>query len=172
MSDYGSRLHDFLHMGPAKPKLIPAELPADEDVYDDQLSVETGNALAGSAARRPPIPLGIKQWLMDTGCGHDLLDKRSVQGVMQRVEPSNNKIGLQTASGYIKAESQIELRIDELAETAYPYVLSSTTPPVLSIGRRVMEGGYSFIWKAGELPYMVTPNKRSLCWGCRATSPT
>jgi hypothetical protein len=37
-----------------------------------------------------------------------------------------------------------------------PYLLSET-PSVLSIGRHCMEEGYSFIWNANELPYLVTP---------------
>ena len=49
------------------------------------------------------------------------------------------------------------LRIDELGHTALLCVLPST-PPVLTIGRRCMREGFSFIWKAGELPYMIRPD--------------
>ena len=34
------------------------------------------------------------------------------------------------------------------------------TPSVLSIGRRVVEKGYDFVWRHGEVPYLIHPNKR------------
>jgi hypothetical protein len=107
---------------------------------------------------------------MDTGCGHDLIDKKSVATVKDRVSPALQKVGLQTASGFTKAESQVEVFIEELGETAVPYVLPST-PPVLSIGRRCVEQGYSFFWKNGELPYFVTPDKKKIVLAVQGNIP-
>ena len=45
-----------------------------------------------------------------------------------------------------------------LQETIRPYVLAET-PAVLSIGRRCVEQGYSFIWRANQLPVLVLPDQ-------------
>ena len=37
-------------------------------------------------------------------------------------------------------------------------LLLSNTPPVLSVGKRCMEEGFSFHWPANEAPYLVGPN--------------
>ena len=60
MNDYGGRLREFLHLGPAVPMLTPAERPFSDDGPDDQVNVETGTALAGASSGRPPVPLGVK----------------------------------------------------------------------------------------------------------------
>ena len=39
--------------------------------------------------------------------------------------------------------------VDELGEKIEPYVLRST-PPVMSVGQRCMERGYTFIWPKGR----------------------
>ena len=35
------------------------------------------------------------------------------------------------------------------------------TPSVLSIGRRVVEKGYDFVWRHGEVPYLIHPDDQS-----------
>ena len=51
--------------------------------------------------------------------------------------------------------------VDEFGEEVAPYILDST-PPVLSVGYRCMNLGYSFIWPKGEDPYFLLPNG-SIC---------
>ena len=62
-----------------------------------------------------------------------------------------------TANGKTEATQQAKLHCSELKENISPYVLDST-PPVLSVGRRCMEMGYSFVWLADQDPYFVCPD--------------
>jgi hypothetical protein len=70
MDDLMLEPHKYLHLGPAIPKTIPGDYGPSK--YDDQVGVESGSALTASS--RPAISIGVTKWLMDTGCGHDLID--------------------------------------------------------------------------------------------------
>ena len=48
----------------------------------------------------------------------------------------------------------IEIQVGTLADVVKPLLLKST-PALLSVGKRCMEEGYSFIWRAGKTPYLV-----------------
>ena len=50
----------------------------------------------------------------------------------------------------------LPLHIDALNEEITPLVLPNT-PNVLSIGKRVVDGGYDFVWRIGERPYLTHP---------------
>jgi hypothetical protein len=51
--------------------------------------------------------------------------------------------------------------IKKLGQNAEILVLEDS-PAVLSIGKRVMRYGYSFVWKAGKRPYLITPSKEKI----------
>ena len=51
------------------------------------------------------------------------------------------------------------MQVGTLADVVSPLVLNST-PPVLSVGKRCMDEGYSFIWNAGSTPYLVDQQGR------------
>ena len=46
--------------------------------------------------------------------------------------------------------------IPELQETPEFWVMKQC-PPLMSVGLRCMELGYTFIWKSGQSPYFITP---------------
>ena len=63
-----------------------------------------------------------------------------------------------TANGMTCVEQEVPLYISELDEQRVPFVLNST-PDVLTMGRRCMEDGYSFVWKAkSNRPYFRKPD--------------
>jgi hypothetical protein len=55
------------------------------------------------------------------------------------------------------SESEIQYQVEELCEQVDVRILPAT-PPVLSVGRRCMEHGYSFMWMAGRDPIFVLPS--------------
>jgi len=121
------------------------------------------------AARRAKHPTAsVKYWLTDTGCGYDLVSRKHVAKIADRVKKSNKPLTFQTANGATEAEDDILLRIDELDEEIEPFVMAST-PAVLSIGRRCLDFGYEFRWPAGKLPYFITPKASRLHWLWRTT---
>ena len=70
------------------------------------------------------------------------------------------RIIFSTANGRISTDSAMAVESSILKGPASPYVLPKT-PWVLSIGRRVMQMGYSFVWIANTPPWLVSPD------GCR-----
>ena len=101
----------------------------------------------------------IHLWLIDTGCGHDLVSRKEIAAVKDMVRKAQHTIILHTANGKVVARDAIDMFVKELGQNVEPYVLD-TTPAVLSVGLRCMEMGFTFIWPPGKNPYFVTPSKQ------------
>ena len=108
-----------------------------------------------------PPPIDYVEWLMDTGCGHDLVGKETVKTIAGWMRnPTGHRKGLKlcTANGTKQVESEIPLQVGSLGEKTVAVVLPST-PAVLSIGRRCQKYGYTFCWPAfSDNPYMIAPS--------------
>ena len=85
------------------------------------------------------LPEGM--WLVDTGSGHDLITPDVADDYE---ELPVDRVTFHTAGGRVRTNRALTIRSSILQGEAQPYVLPST-PWVLSVGRRVMEMGYSFI---------------------------
>ena len=92
----------------------------------------------------------ITLWLVDTGCGHDLVSKADVYAVKRFLKAAPEVITFQTANGPSVADHVCPLRFDELDEDIEPYVLKDT-PSVLSIGFRCMENSIPSSGRRGKL---------------------
>ena len=101
------------------------------------------------------------QWIMDTGCGSDLISKAKVQDHKLRRSKAKNPIQFQTANGNTKGLDVVTMNIVDFGESVEPYVLPDT-PSVLSLGRRCMQEGYHFVWLSGKHPYFITPSGKLL----------
>ena len=97
------------------------------------------------------------QWIMDTGCGSDLISKAKVEDHKMRRAKAKRPIQLQTANGNTKGVEVVTANIVEFDESIEPCVLPDT-PSVMSICRRCMHGGYQFVWLAGKHSYLITPS--------------
>lgn len=79
--------------------------------------------------------------LVDTGRGHDTVSA---------------SLAFYDANGLASTDHYIMVEAEELGTPAYPYVMQKT-PAVLSIRRRCMEEGCTFIWKPRQDLYPITP---------------
>ena len=113
-------------------------------------------ARAFSAAPARRVASNIS-WLVDTGCGFDLISKKDSEGFRDCFGRASIPIELSTANGKTSANQVLNLTVTELTEDIHAYVLIST-PAVLSVGLRCMELGYSFYWPKGENPYFIHPD--------------
>ena len=77
----------------------------------------------------------IEVWLIDTGCGHDLVGRKEVESLKAMFRKAGIPIMFQTAGGASLGTECLELHIGELDEVIEPYILAST-PAVLSVGKR------------------------------------
>ena len=65
-------------------------------------------------------------------------------------------ISLSTANDVVEVNEGVEMKIDILKEKIIPLLLDAT-PPVLTVGERCMQQGYTFVWPAYEKPFLITP---------------
>ena len=138
---------------------IPVRNPSVGIVDKVAASPRTGRASAARKARRRKS--NVKIWLVDSGCGHDLISKREVRESNLDQESCETPVGFNTANGSTVAHNVAPLYIDELDCNIAPYVLPST-PAVVSMGKRCGHEGYSFIWMSGKCPYFITPDKKRI----------
>ena len=96
------------------------------------------------------------RWLMDTGCGSDLIRALDAAACSSQLGRGLAR-ALNTANGSAKAKSTTRLHVAELGQAAVLCV-QPRAPPALTTGRRCVCEGFSFIWKAGELPYTARPD--------------
>ena len=93
-------------------------------------------------------------WLVDTGCGYDLVSKRAVALMKRFVEKATHTITFHTAHGPTVVEDVANVYVNELDENITPYIFNNS-PPVLKVGYSCMEFGYTFIWPTGQNPYFI-----------------
>ena len=102
-----------------------------------------------------PHPL-VRSWLVDSGCPLDLIDATDCAGCRDFIV-DGPIVTLATANGDTVSSQALPLRVGRVDEVIRPHVLEET-PNVLSLGRRVVEDGYSFWWEGHSMsPKLVHP---------------
>ena len=109
-----------------------------------------------------PVILRKKiKFLMDTGCGHDLISKKKIERHDLETLVTPEPISFQTASGITDTDLVSNFQADSFKEPINAYVLGDT-PSVLSVGKRCMNQNYSFIWPPGREPFMIDPDGKRI----------
>ena len=149
-SDYLKQLH-------AKAMGGKDQQPHSSDTPPPTPDEGTGSHSSPESACPAVTVAGPTEWLADTGCAYDLvakedLPKRLIRKIFQDMEP----VSLHTANGIIEVSDKVSYK-GARGHLLEPYVLDSS-PPIISIGKRCMNHGWSFIWKAGRTPYFILPN--------------
>ena len=68
---------------------------------------------------------------------------------------ARDPIVFHTANGSTATNKEAEIDLGTFDMTSQAYVLDDT-PSVMSLGKRCMEEGYSFVWPSGKMPFMIT----------------
>ena len=100
-----------------------------------------------------PIELKDRRFIMDSGSGHDLISSTRVDR-MDIDTYQSDRVNFHTANGITSTSTMVDLDFDTFNEPARAHVLEDT-PSVLSLGKRCMEQGYTFVWPNGREPYMI-----------------
>ena len=100
-----------------------------------------------------PIKLKDRRFIMDSGSGHDLVSSPRVDQ-MDIDTYQCDRVNFHTANGVTSTSTMVDLDFDTFNEPAKAHVLEDT-PSVLSLGKRCMEQGYTFVWPNGREPYMI-----------------
>ena len=101
------------------------------------------------------------RFIMDTGCGHDLISREKAKAMNLTVKEGPDSINFMTANGVTTTSDVAEINVGELPIQTEAHVLENT-PSVFSVGKRCMEQGYSFVWPAGELPFLIDHNANKI----------
>ena len=85
-----------------------------------------------------------QRWMLDSGCGKDLVSRDKVAGY-EHYKIGVNPITFTTANGPTTTRAAIPSMVHALdGDESAPYILEST-PTVLSVGLRCGHRGFSFI---------------------------
>ena len=101
------------------------------------------------------------RFIMDTGCGHDLISQRKVKELGLETFLDNDGMTFMTANG-LTDSNEITIMNHEGLGQCKLHVLNQT-PAVLSIGSRCSKEGYSFIWPKGEEMKPAMINDDGIC---------
>ena len=82
--------------------------------------------------------------------------------------PLPEPIRINTANGPVESKGAVLTRMPGMPEEVHAVELGDTPPPpLLSVGRRCLNEGYSVVWIAGRNPYFVT--KEGLILSCKTS---
>ena len=106
-----------------------------------------------------------KEWIVDTGSGQDLSTIRGSRSDLVVVSLEDNALtqNYQTAAATTTASEMVFASIpthdgtNSFGHQAHIYLMESS-PPVLSVARRVMLQGFSHLWLRSKLPLLITPD--------------
>ncbi len=119
---------------------------------DDNPAIRAGPTAAPARKLKAAAANSImraRKWLMDTGCGNDIVNKHNLpKEVRQYIHAVAQGITFETANGIIETYEQICMEIPALGEVENQIAAwcLGDTPDVLSIGYRCQALGYGFIW--------------------------
>ena len=101
------------------------------------------------------------RFIIDTGCGHDLISQRKVRELGLDTFLDNEGMTFMTANG-LTDSNEITVMDHEGLGQCKLHVLNQT-PAVLSVGSRCTKEGYTFIWPEGEEIKPVMINDEGSC---------
>jgi hypothetical protein len=91
----------------------------------------------------------LRRWLVDTGCPIDLIANSELNThEKEYVFKTSDFVRLHTANGINETNKILRLDVKVLGDLVEAHVLSST-PTVMSVGKRCVKMGYNFIWRHG-----------------------
>ena len=101
--------------------------------------------------------LGPLSFIVDTGCGHNLIAERYVRfaGAMGLIRRLSQSVTLNTAGGPSKALGTVRIACPKFKGGSFEALVMPNTPAVLSVGERCMDHGFSFFWRARQRPYLL-----------------
>ena len=105
-------------------------------LVDGEFVGDPGNTAAPAKARLGASDL----WLVDTGCGHDLVSANNAKLSKGKKITLENQVAFQTANGDAPSTHSSQIFIEELSEMIEPFVLKDT-PSVISVDDRTMNEG-------------------------------
>ena len=137
---------------------------------DEDIDTNPGDVRGHRVVRKPkytqkvaaPVGYGRVRWLVDTGCPMDLVGLGDLKGPDRAlIAKGGHTRALHTANGATRTAGRVDADVGNLDEVIEAHVLEST-PSIISVGKRCMDMGYSFVWTAGCKPILTCPSGRTV----------
>ncbi len=128
--------------GPAEKRLIAPGAPGQSKAVD-------------------PRRIGIRRFIVDTGCGYNLLSRDTIERASgdKPLHSLENNVLLHTAGGPVECKTGVNVNCPALDEGKFQALVLDNTPEVLSVGQRCQEFGYGFYWTPwSDKPYLCSPS--------------
>ena len=159
--DY-SDIEVLIIVGPTLDIMIRIEYD-DDDVTREVFTENDVQHIDGRYGKRDnimcitvPVEERDKRFIMDSGSGHDLISAKQVDR-MDLPTYDDAVVNFHTANGVTSSTKRSDIKFEAFDEPAQAHILEDT-PSVMSMGKRCVDLGYSFIWPSGKTPYMIDPN--------------
>ena len=101
-----------------------------------------------------------RKWIVDSGSCFDIVNPHELKpGEAKKTSKATRPYRMITAAGVVNAERETVVPLACLGSKATAIVMDNS-PCVLSLGKRCMQEGFSFVWNAGAKPVLVAPDGR------------
>ena len=104
-----------------------------------------------------PVEERDKKFIMDSGSGHDLISANRVDR-MDLTTYDGATVNFHTANGVTRSTKRSDIQFTAFSEPAEAHILEDTPSVISMMGKRCVDLGYSFVWPAGKIPFMVDPD--------------
>ena len=160
--DYSDIDEVLIIVGPTLDIMIRIEYE-DDDVTREVFAENYVQHIDGRYGKRDnimcitvPVEERDKRFIMDSGSGHDLISAKKIDR-MDLPTYDDTVVNFHTANGVTSSTKRSDIKFEAFDEPAQAHILEDT-PSVMSMGKRCVDLGYSFIWPSGKTPYMLDSN--------------
>ena len=150
-------------VGPSLDIVIRIEHDDDDDITREVFTENYVQHIDGRYGKRDnvmcitvPVEERDKRFIMDSGSGHDLISAKKIDR-MDLPTYDDMVVNFHTANGVTSSTKRSDIKFEAFDEPAQAHILEDT-PSVMSMGKRCIDLGYSFIWPSGKTPYMIDSN--------------
>ena len=150
-------------VGPTLDIMIRMEHDDDDDITREVFTENYVQHVDGRYGKRDnvmcitvPVKERDKRFIMDSGSGHDLISAKKIDR-MDLPTYDDTVVNFHTANGITSSTKRSDIKFEAFDEPAQAHILEDT-PSVMSMGKRCVDLGYSFIWPSGKTPYMIDSN--------------
>ena len=145
-------------LGPKFDMIVKLDSDPDELIFNEELVEHKPKGSLRKSKNIMCISLPVhakdRRFILDSGSGHDPISARKAERMNLKMRACD-PIVLHTANGSTATNKEAEIDLGTFDMTSQAYVLDDT-PSVMSLGKRCMEEGYSFVWPSGKMPFMIT----------------
>jgi nuclear transport factor 2 (NTF2) superfamily protein len=152
-------------VGPAMDIMIKVEYE-DDEVSREVFTENYVQHIEGRYGKRDnimcitvPVEERDKKFIIDSGSGHDLISAKKIDR-MDLPTYDDSVVNFHTANGVTCSTKRSDIKFEAFDEPAQAHILEDT-PSVMSMGKRCVDLGYSFIWPSGKTPYMIDANGKT-----------